>query len=153
MSEYPNFYENREKKIVSVKLFSEEAEKWAEKIWTSRRGSNSNRRAQIRKFYDEVMRYNEIVKKNPSEWQVIHPFVNMIIAKVVYAKGRDNLVTEEFVKLIKGCIEQVKDPEDLDVFANFFEAFMGFYRQYEVKKKDDEMKADKKGGAKNGYKT
>ncbi|MCX7983016.1 MAG: type III-A CRISPR-associated protein Csm2 [Syntrophales bacterium] len=130
MSEYPEFYKDRKNKIVNVKLYSDEAEKWARRIHESGE-QRSNKRSQIRKFYDEVVRYNEIVKKKPEEWPTIQPFVNMIIAKVVYARGRNNLVTDDFVKLIKGCIGQVEDPRDLDVFANFFEAFMGFYRQYE----------------------
>lgn len=125
----PEFYEDKKKKIVKANLYSDVAEKWAEKIYKSG-GRSSNKRSQIRKFYDEVMRYNEIVKRNPDEWKTIQPFVNMIIAKVVYARGRNSLVTDDFVKLIKDCISQVEEPADLDVFANFFEAFMGFYRQY-----------------------
>jgi len=53
----------------------------------------------------------------------------MIIAKTAYARGR-KLVSDSFVKFIRSSIEQVKDPKGLDVFANFFEAFMGFYTMY-----------------------
>ncbi|NLA75015.1 MAG: type III-A CRISPR-associated protein Csm2, partial [Deltaproteobacteria bacterium] len=56
-------------------------------------------------------------------------YVNMLIAKAVYAEGRKK-VTGEFVTMLKNCINQVHKAEDLDLFANFFEAFMGFYRKY-----------------------
>jgi CRISPR-associated protein Csm2 len=58
------------------------------------------------------------------------PFVNMLIAKATYALGR-NLVTKDFVEFMKSGVEQVQDAKDMDVFAGFFEAFMGFYKQYD----------------------
>jgi len=134
MIEYPVFYSDKKNKIINKHLFSDVAEFWAENVHKEAvdergREKNLNKRSQIRKFYDEVVRYNEIVKRNKDEWSTIHPFVNMIIAKVVYAEGR-KLVSSKFVDLIKNCVKQVEDPEDLDVFTNFFEAFMGFYRKY-----------------------
>ena len=59
----------------------------------------------------------------------------MLIAKAAYAQGRKK-VSQEFMDLIKGCIAQVHIDKDLDVFANFFESFMGFYRQYRANKEE-----------------
>lgn len=123
------FYKDKEKRILDPKLFSTTAEQWAKKINGSG-GGKSNKRTQIRKFYDEVVRYNTLAKVNPGDWDNILPYINMLIAKAAYAKGRNNLVTEDFVGLMKDCVEQIRDSRDLDVFASFFEAFMGFYRQY-----------------------
>lgn len=124
-----SFYKEKEKRVLDPKLFSTTAEQWAKKIHESG-GGKSNKRTQIRKFYDEVVRYNTLAKVNPGDWDNILPYINMLIAKAAYAKGRNNLITEDFVGLMKDCVEQIRDPRDLDVFANFFEAFMGFYRQY-----------------------
>lgn len=124
-----SFYKDKEKRVLDPKLFSTTAEQWAKKIHESG-GGKSNKRTQIRKFYDEVVRYNTLAKVNPGDWDNILPYINMLIAKAAYAKGRNNLITEDFVGLMKDCVEQIRDPRDLDVFANFFEAFMGFYRQY-----------------------
>jgi len=124
-----SFYKDKEKRVLDPKLFSTTAEQWAKKIKESE-GGKFNKRTQIRKFYDEVVRYNTLAKVNPGDWDNILPYINMLIAKAAYAKGRNNLVTEDFVGLMKDCVEQIRDPRDLDVFANFFEAFMGFYRQY-----------------------
>jgi len=124
-----SFYKDRNKKIIDPKLFSDVAEQWAAKINQSGNG-RSNKRTQIRKFYDEVVRYNSLTKGNPNDWDNILPFINMLTAKATYALGR-NLVTREFVDFIKENVNQVQDETDMDVFACFFEAFMGFYKQYE----------------------
>lgn len=122
-----SFYNNAEKRVLNPQLFSKIAEDLAEKIYNSSR--DANKRSQLRKFFDEVIRLNSMSKSNPADWDNILPYVNMLIAKVVYAEGRKK-VTGEFVNLMKSCIGQVQSSDDLDVFANFFEAFMGFYRKY-----------------------
>ncbi len=135
-----SFYKDREKAMIEPRLFSDVAEQAAEEIaksgqTPSRDGRpprlDHNKRTQIRKFYDEVVRLNATAKASPEEWDMILPFINMLIAKAAYANGRNKLVTDEFVHLLKECIAQVQKPADLDVFANFFESFMGFYRKYE----------------------
>jgi CRISPR-associated protein Csm2 len=134
-----DFYKDRAKAIIEPKLFSDIAEQAADEIAKSgqtpsrdgRPRLDHNKRTQIRKFYDEVVRLNASAKANPEDWDTILPFINMLIAKAAYANGRNKLVTDEFVHLLKDCIAQVQQPADLDVFANFFESFMGFYRKHE----------------------
>jgi CRISPR-associated protein Csm2 len=60
---------------------------------------------------------------------MILPHVHMLVAKTAYAQGR-KLVTQSFVDLIKSGITQIEEKEDLQVFANFLEAFIGFYKVY-----------------------
>lgn len=122
------FYRDKDKGILNPVLFADTAENWAREVH-DKGGRNANKRSQIRKFYDEVLRLNGIVKGSPGDWDHVLPFVNMLIAKAVYARGR-NKITDEFVVLLKECTRQVSSPKDLDVFTNFFEAFMGYYRQY-----------------------
>lgn len=131
MVESIQFYKDREKKFINPVLFSSVAEAWADKVHQSGR-RDENKRTQLRKFYDEILRLNMLVKTNPEDWDNILPFVNMLIAKGVYAQGR-NKVAEDFVCLLKEGIHQIQRKEDLDVFTNFFEAFMGYYRQYNDK--------------------
>lgn len=124
------FYRDKQKRTLNPLLFSSVAEDWAKKIRDGgTREKDKNKRSQLRKFYDEVLRLNTLAKMSPGDWENIHPYVNMLIAKVVYARGR-NKVTQEFEDMLKSCIGHVQADKDLDVFANFFEAFMGFYRQY-----------------------
>ena len=115
---------------INPRLFSDVAEYWAEKIHSSG-GRDSNKRSQIRKFYDEVVLWNSRAKTSSESWENIKPFVNMLIAKAAYAYGRKEKVSKAFLDdFIRTCIRQVHNPRDLDVFASFFEAFMGYYRQY-----------------------
>lgn len=123
-----SFYKDEDRQILNPVLFSDAAEKLAKEIHDSGR-NKANKRSQLRKFFDEVIRLNSLSKSNPRDWDNILPYVNMLIAKAAYAQGRGK-VTQEFVGLIKGCIDQVHKDRDLDVFANFFEAFIGFYRKY-----------------------
>lgn len=120
------FYRDKEKRTLKPELFSSVAEDLAKELSAFQK---SNKRTQIRKFYDEVLRLNSLAKSNQNDWDNILPYVNMLIAKATYAWGR-NLVTEEFVDFIKKSMGQIQDPKDLDVFANLFEAFMGFYKKY-----------------------
>lgn len=123
-----NFYKDKEKRTLEPKLFSEVAMSWAKKIHESG-NRESNKRSQLRKFYDEVIRLNAVAKSKEEKWDNIVPFVNMVIAKAAYAEGRKK-VSNEFSKMMKECITQIENEKDLGVFANFFEAFMGFYAMH-----------------------
>lgn len=127
------FYKDRKQKIIDPTLFSDKAEKLAERIAKSgedRRGKLAkNKRSQLRKFFDEVVRLDGIVKADPKEWDNILPYINMLVAKAAYAEARNN-ITSGFTAFLKDSIAQVKDPKDMSVFTSFFEAFMGFYRRY-----------------------
>ncbi len=132
------FYKDGSKKAINPVLFSGFAQKAAGEVAkagqvTTKDGKTKleqNKRTQIRKFYDEVVRLNSDVKNKTNDWDTVFPFVNMLIAKTTYAYGR-KLVTKEFLDMMNVCVSQIEKPEDLDVFCNFFEAFMGFYKQYE----------------------
>lgn len=132
------FYKDIGKKLVEPKLFSDIAEQTADRIAASgqvpsrdgRPRLEKNKRTQLRKFYDEVIRLNTIVKSKPEDFEIVLPYINMLIAKAAYADGR-KLVSKEFVDFLKEGVAQVQAPEDFDVFANFFESFMGFYKKYE----------------------
>ena len=121
------FWQDPEKRKVDPMLFSKKAEDLALEINGESGKGRINKRTQIRKFYDEVVRLSELARVRTGEWENILPMVHMLSAKAAYARGR-NLVSEGFLKFIKGAVDQVERPEDLKVFSNFFEAFMGFYR-------------------------
>ncbi len=100
----------------------------------NKRSSKCNKRTQIRKFYDEVQRLNALAKsknnRDESQWNNILPILHMMTAKAAYAQERE-LVSNSFTEFVKKSVAQVKRPKDLEIFSNFFEAFMGFYRLYE----------------------
>ncbi len=120
---------DRENKKIDPVLFSDKAESLAKVLSKdcANSGKRINKISQIRKFYDEVIRLDMASKSKNSDWDSILPMINMMIAKTAYAKGR-KLISENFLSFIKSSIKQIKTPEDLAVFANFFEAFYGFYK-------------------------
>lgn len=112
-------------------LFSIKAEDMAESMRKDYSDSRDriNRRTQIRKFYDEVLRLDNIAQTRPNSWKTVEPQLHLVIAKAAYARGRE-LVSDNFLCFIRDSVLQVKKPEDLRIFATFFEALMGFYKLY-----------------------
>ena len=121
-------WKDRKEKLVEPSLFSSVAENLAKTINADiQQRRNSNKRTQLRKFYDEVVRLTALSKSRPDDWSHILPMVHMLTAKAAYADGR-NLISSSFREFISGSVEQIETPDDLNLFSNFFEAFMGFYR-------------------------
>ena len=126
------FWKNKEKGTVDPELFSKKAEELAIQLANDRQGKGRdklNKRTQLRKFYDEVLRLDSEARARPEEWERILPMVHMLTAKAAYAKGRQ-LISDTFLSFIKNSVSQVERQKDLAVFSSFFEAVMGFYRQY-----------------------
>jgi CRISPR-associated protein Csm2 len=119
------------KRILDPKLFSEVAENMAKEMASDNNNSKGreNKRTQIRRFYDEVVRLDLLSKKESSDWQMVLPMVHMLTAKAAYAKGR-KLISDGFLQFIKSGVDQIHTQSDLEAFSNFFEAFMGFYRMH-----------------------
>ncbi|OQZ02436.1 MAG: type III-A CRISPR-associated protein Csm2 [Candidatus Brocadia sp. UTAMX1] len=122
------------KKLLDPDLFSTKAEELAKVIYKEQQESRgkANKPSQIRKFYDEVLRFDSELKTNPSEFENKLPYIKMLNAKAAYAAGRD-LVSRGFKDFISGSLNQIKDKDDFDAFAGLFEAFMGYYKFYDEK--------------------
>ncbi len=123
------FWKDKESEKIDPTLYSIHAETLAKKMADDNRNSRRkvNKRTQIRKFYDEVVRLDSITAHDADQWDNVAPLVHMLVAKAAYANGRD-LVSDGFARFIRNSIDQMQDAKDLTVFATFFEAFMGFYR-------------------------
>lgn len=122
-------------KDIPSTLFSDISQ---EKALTVREGSgrDSNKSTQLRKFYDELVMWFEKVhfERTPIEREAkyteVAPFIQMLVAKVAYAKGRGH-VDDNFEKLFAHLIRQISDVESLKHAKLFMEAFMGFYKAQE----------------------
>jgi CRISPR-associated protein Csm2 len=129
------FWKDKSKNQLDPELFSAKAEELAKEINADRqrsRGKAINKPTQIRNFYEEVLRFDSMLKTKPEDFDNILPYLKMINAKVAYAVGRE-LVTNKFKDFITSSLNQVKDKADFDAFAGLFEAFMGYYKfHYEI---------------------
>jgi CRISPR-associated protein Csm2 len=128
------FWEDRDKKIIKANLFSEQAKTIADEVFKEK-DNKKNNPTQIRKFYDEILRLDSILKtlsaeKQAEEFNKLLPYLMMLKSKAVYAQARE-LVSKKFVEFIDKSLSQIKTKNDFDAFTGLFEAFMGFYK-YDV---------------------
>ncbi|PWQ97650.1 type III-A CRISPR-associated protein Csm2 [Leucothrix pacifica] len=110
---------------ITKELFDSIAERCAKSVAAAK--SKHNKPTQLRRFYDEVVMWENKVNTYPDKFSEYLPFIRMLNAKVAYAKGRD-LVDDNYVTLLSHCLSQVNTAQDMRVFKLFIEAFMGFYK-------------------------
>lgn len=107
-------------------LFNETAKNAA--VGVASGGDKINKSTQLRKFYDEIVLWDNKVLMHPEKFDEYLPFIRMLNAKAAYANGR-KLVDDKYVGLLNSGLQQVTDSETLHTFKLFMEAFMGFYKQ------------------------
>lgn len=122
-------------KNIAATLFSDIAQEKAATVFQAG-GGKKNKSTQLRRFYDELVMWYERVQfeRTPAEraakYQEVAPFIQMLVAKVAYARGREH-VDECFDTLFAHLIRQISDAESLRHAKLFMEAFMGFYKAQE----------------------
>lgn len=124
------FWKDKNKGILKADLFAATANEAAKRVASEDKKCNSY--TQLRKFYDEVLRYKNKISANEEDFEKYLPYIRMINAKFAYSKARGH-ITVSCCNFFQGLINQIADKEDFYVFADFFEAFMAFYRQYRQK--------------------
>ena len=116
-------------------LFSQTAEDWAKKCYVNA-NSNTNAGTQIRRFYDELILWNEKCTTQQI-FQENLPYICMMKSKVAYANGR-KLVDDNYKALIDGIINAVQagNHKTLKNAKLFLEAFTGYFKFYEKERKN-----------------
>ncbi len=113
----------------SADLYDTVAENTAKKL--ANHEGQLNKSTQIRRFYDELIMWQQKIRNNTDAYDQFLPMIRMLNAKAAYALGR-KLVDQNFVDLLKHCLVQLKpgQPAVFDNFCLFMEAFMGFYKMH-----------------------
>jgi CRISPR-associated protein Csm2 len=115
---------------ITIHTFSTLPESWAKKLAALK----EDKPTQIRRFYDEVVKWHEkSITLNEEEFAKQLPFIYMIVAMVEYSCGRGNC-SVDFVRMIKGGMQGVKDKQSFHHFKCFFEAFVGYFKAYSLQK-------------------
>jgi len=117
-------FTNDEGKI-DADLFDKIASTAAKSVARCKREQNKS--TQLRRFYDELVMWEEKVRQTPDKFDEYLPFIRMLKAKAAYAEGR-KLVDGAFVDFLEQTINQIDSAETLRTAKLFFEAFMGFYK-------------------------
>lgn len=124
------FWKDKDQGLLKADLFSATANKESQRVASEDKKCNSY--TQLRKFYDEVLRYKTKISANEEDFEKYLPYIRMINAKLAYSKARGH-ITPSCCNFFQDLINQIADKEDFYAFADFFEAFMAFYRQYNQK--------------------
>lgn len=122
-------------KDIPKTLFSDIAKAKAATVFDAG-GGRKNKSTQLRKFYDELVMWFEKVhfERTPADREAkyteVAPFIQMLVAKVAYAKGREH-VDDCFEQLFAHVVKEISDATTLKHAKLFMEAFMGFYKAQE----------------------
>lgn len=90
-------------------------------------GRDVNKSSQLRRFYDELVMWQEKVGASDERFAELQPYIFMLKAKVAYAKGRGH-VDANFEALLRRVIDQCASAATLRQGKLFLEAFMAFYK-------------------------
>lgn len=95
-----------------------------------------NKSTQIRKFYDELVMWNDRVhqekdeKTRQTKYFELIPFIKMLKAKVAYAEGRKH-IDSDFREIFNQCIDEINSPQTLRIAKLFMESVMGYCKYNE----------------------
>jgi CRISPR-associated protein Csm2 len=89
---------------------------------------------QLRRLFDEVKRFEQILDVSPGQWEAQLPYIRMIKSKVSYTvakaikqKTSEEKVYKNLAAFITQGIDLVRELQDYHVFVSLFEAAYGFY--------------------------
>ena len=128
---------------IKVDLFDATAKKVAESfIGQDKKGHDIGvSSTQLRKIFDEVKRFEQILMGNAGKWNEQLPYIKMIKSKVAYnltrAGDKDKALKGVYKNLelfISSGIDRIANEKDYHVFVSVFEASYGFYYQSAVEK-------------------
>ncbi|MCM8611167.1 type III-A CRISPR-associated protein Csm2 [Accumulibacter sp.] len=108
-----------------AELFNMRAEAVANRL--NQAAGQANRPTQIRRFYDELVGWQERIDGDEEKFAQHLAFIRMLNAKVAYAQGRQ-LVDEEFVGWFRRCVATTTNARALHHFRLHFEAVLGFLK-------------------------
>ena len=108
-------------------LFSEVAQLAAQEVANT--DTNLNKASQLRRFYDELVMWQEKVGRDDQRFTECEPYIRMLKAKAAYANGRQH-VDANFRAMFDRLIDEAKDAGTLRQAKLFFEAFMAFYKVF-----------------------
>ena len=140
-----SFYDD-DKRTIKSDLFDSYAKNIAESFRAKAKNPNDKdigvTSTQLRRIFDEVKRFEQILTLQENQWEKQLPYIKMIKSKVAYTVARsirkkskeEQCVYKNMEAFISSGIDLIKTQEDYHVFVNLFEAAYGFY--YELAPKE-----------------
>lgn len=91
-------------------------------------GRDANKRSQIRKFYEYLLRVDRKMHMKDNDYSTVEADLEALIPYVSYANKR-KLVSALFQTYIKKNVESVHDEKDMRAFVKHFEALVAFTKK------------------------
>lgn len=118
------YYHDTEKKKLKKEYIIEYPKQIAEAL-DKEGGREKNKRSQIRKFYDYLLRVEQKMWIDENNFSEIEADLAGLEPYAFYAKTR-RLVTQIFVSFIEENVAAIQDEKDIRAFVRHFEAVMAF---------------------------
>jgi CRISPR-associated protein Csm2 len=137
-------------KTIRPELFDKVARNIALSFVSVSAGKGEITSTQLRKIYDEVKRFEQLIKTVKNGWNEQKPYIRLIKSKILYqatraknksSKDRDLInAYDNLVAFLNEGIDFTtasKDsPEDFFIFVSLFEAVYGYYYEFKPNKVD-----------------
>lgn len=121
------YYHDDEKKKLKKEYIIDYSKNIAESL-DRERGRERNKRSQIRKFYDYLLRTEQKLYLNQNDFLSIEADLATIQLHAFNAKTRE-VVSETFLSFIEENIAAIHDERDLRAFVKHFEAVIIFIKR------------------------
>lgn len=106
---------------------------------------NKNNSTQLRKFYDEIVKWNNRIQHKPSEkdrnmeFDICLADIKKLKSQAAYAFSRE-LIDDNYLTLFNHCIDSITSSKNLREVKSFMEATMGYYKYHEKLKEIEQHK-------------
>lgn len=90
-----------------------------------RPNSPQNKRSQIRKFYEYVLRIQGLLRRKNVKFELVAAELNRLVPFAHYARSRST-VSELFKSFIEENLRAIHGTEDLDAFVKHFESIVAY---------------------------
>ena len=87
--------------------------------------SPQNKRSQVRKFYEYVLRIQGLLQRKNNNFEVVEAELDRLIPFVNYARSRST-VSELFQIFVEENIRAIHSVEDLNAFVKHFESIVAY---------------------------
>lgn len=91
-------------------------------------GRDTNKRSQIRKFYEYLLRVDRQMRLQDNNFSLIEANLAELLPHVTYA-GKRRVVSNLFIKFIEANLAAVHDEKDMRAFVKHFEAVVAFTKK------------------------
>ena len=123
------FYQKGNDKVIRKEYIVDFPQEIAQNL---SRDKNTNKRSQIRKFYEYALRIQVLMRRNENDYQLLEADLMRLKPFVRYAQTRGR-VSELFVEFIERNLSSIHSIEDFEVFVKHFEAVIAYLKEDDKK--------------------